>query len=114
MLEEHPQQTLLALTEAVGPATACLARRLIDSAIRDACQRCLHLLSYARWFTPARVERAALRLIAHGLEDLQSLRFLLEHDLDGLVGRTDAELDGQLRLGLTQTHRSPERNVHST
>ncbi len=106
MQEDDPHRTLLALTEAIGPATACLARRLIDSAIQDACQRCLHLLSYARWFTPARVERAALRLIANGLQDLESLRFLLEHDLDRLVGCIDADFDGQLPLGLTHTDRS--------
>ena len=109
MAQEDPQQTLLCLTEVIGPATACLARRLIESATRDACQRCISLLCYARWFTPVRVERAALRLLDHGLEDLEALRFLLEHDLDTLVGRVDAELDGQLLLalpGVARSHRT--------
>ena len=109
MAQEDPQQTLLGLTEAIGPATAYLAQRLIESATRDACQRCFSLLCYARWFTPVRVERAALRLLDHGLEDLEASRFLLEQDLDALVGRVDAELDGQLLLplpGLGPSHRT--------
>jgi hypothetical protein len=106
MPQEDPQQTLLSLTEAIGPATAYLARRLIESATRDACQRCLSLLCYARWFNPLRVERAALRLMDHGPEDLEALRFLLEQDLDTLVGRVDAELDGQLLLALPGVGRS--------
>ena len=109
MPQEDPHQTLLGLTEAVGPATAYLARRLIESATRDACQRCLSLLCHARSFTPLRVERAALRLLDHGLEDLEALRFLLEQDLDTLVARVDAEFDGQLLLalpGVARSHRT--------
>ena len=56
---------------------------------------------YARSFTAPRVERAALRLLDYGIQDLDALRFLLEHDLDVLVGRIDVDFDGQLRLNLT-------------
>jgi len=99
MHDQGPYDTLLAITEAVGPATAYLARRLFEQAAREACQRCLDLISYARSFTSARVERAAIRLLDHGLDDAASLRFVLENDLDALADRPDAELDGQLRLG---------------
>ena len=101
MREQEAYDTVLAITEAVGPATAYLARRLFDQATREACQRCLDLLRYARSFTPTRVERAARRLIDYGALDVASLQFILEHDLDTLVDRPDAEFDGQLRLGLT-------------
>lgn len=100
MPQEDPHQILLDLTAAVGPATAYLARRLFESATHDACQRCLSLLCYARWFTPVRVERAALRLLEHDVHDPQAMRFLLEQDLDTLVDRVDVELDGQLLLAL--------------
>jgi hypothetical protein len=102
MDEPHSQaQTLLAITEAVGSAAAFLARRLLEQTAREASQRCLDLLWYARSFTPTRVERAALRLQDYGIQDLDALRFLLEHDLDGLVGCIDVDFDGQLRLNLT-------------
>jgi hypothetical protein len=101
MGEQNPDQTVLALTEALGPATAYLARRLFEQATRDACQRCLDLLCYARSFTPMRVERAALRLMDYGVQDVAALRFLLEHELDVLVHRADTELDGQLGLDFT-------------
>jgi len=94
---------LLELTSAVGPATAWFARRLFEQATHEACQQCLDLLCFARWFTPARVERAVLRLMDYGVQDADSLRLLLEHDLDSLIDRSDAELDGQLRLGFTGT-----------
>jgi hypothetical protein len=105
-LEDH--EALFAITEAVGPATAYLARRAFEQAAQEAGQRCLDLLSYARSFTPVRVERAALRLIDHGLDDIASLRFLLEHEMDILVPRPDAEFDGQLRLGLSPADLSHE------
>ncbi len=108
-MRDEPRQTVLSLTAAIGPATALLAQRLIESASREACQSCLDLLTYARWFTPPRVERAALRLMDYGIHDVASLRFLLEHDLDTLVGRTDVEFDGQLLLRFTdadQSHRT--------
>jgi hypothetical protein len=101
MGEQNPDQTVLALTEAVGPATAYLARQLFEQATRDACHCCLDLLRYARSFTPMRVERAALRLMDYGVQDVAALRFLLEHELDVLVHRADTEVDGQLGLGLT-------------
>jgi hypothetical protein len=101
MHEQDPYDTVLAITEAVGPATAYLARRLFDQAAREASQSCLDLLRYARSFTPTRVERAALRLIDYGALDVASLRFILEQELDVLAGRADAELDGQLLLGLS-------------
>jgi hypothetical protein len=101
MEERHSQaQTLLAITEAVGPAAAFLARRLLEQAAREASERCRDLLWYARSFTSPRVERAALRLLDYGIQDLDALRFLLEHDLDVLVGRLDVDFDGQLRLDL--------------
>jgi len=109
MHDQGPYDTLLAITEAVGPATAYLARRLFEQTEREACQRCLDLISYARSFTPARVERAALRLLDHGLDDTASLRFVLEHDLDALADRPDTELDGQLRLGFDFGESSHER-----
>jgi len=101
MAGQDPAQSVLALTQAIGPAAGFLARRLFDQAARDACQHCLDLLSYARSFTPMRVERAALRLMDYGIHDLGALRFLLEQDLDALVLRADADFDGQLPLGLT-------------
>jgi len=96
MREEEPAQTVLRLTAAIGPATGLLAQRLIITANREACQDCLQLLSYAQWFTPARVERAALRLLDYGVHDIAALRFLLANDLDTLVGRVGMEFDGQL------------------
>ena len=107
-MRDEPQQTVLSLTAAIGPATALLAQRLIESASREACLCCLDLLSYARWFTPPRVERAALRLMDYGIPDIASLRFLLVNDLDTLVGGSDIEFDGQLLLRFTdadQSHR---------
>jgi len=104
MHEQH--QTILALTRAVGPATAYFARQPFDQANREACQPCLDLLCYARSFTPARVERAALRLMDYGNHDVVALRFLLGHDLDVLVHRAHTQLDGQLSLDLTGTESS--------
>lgn len=101
MPRQDPQQTVLAIISAVGPATGDLARRLFEQATHEASQRCLDVLCYARWFTPARVERAALRLMDYGVHDVAALRFLLEQELDGLFVRPDAELDGQLHLGFT-------------
>lgn len=111
MNDEDRQQSVLALSESVGPATAYLARRLLEQATREACHRCTDLLCYARRFSPLRVERAAVRLIGHGLEDLRWLQFLLEQDLDGLVDRPDAEVDGQLSLGLAGVGPSNKREV---
>lgn len=98
MRDDEPDQIILALTAAVGPATAMLARRLIDSAIRDAYQSCLDLLRFAHRFAPPRVERAALHLIDYGVQDVAALRFLLAEGLDSLTGRKDADFDGQLHL----------------
>jgi len=96
--DDEPDQLILSLTAAVGPATAMLARRLIDSAIRDAYQSCLDLLRLAHRFAPPRVERAALHLIDYGVQDVAALRFLLAEGLDNLTGLRDADFDGQLHL----------------
>jgi len=109
MREQEAYDTVLAITAAVGPATAYLARRLFEQTEREACHRGLDLISYARSFTSARVERAAIRLLDHGLDDAASLRFVLENDLDALADRPDAELDGQLRLGFDFGESSHER-----
>ena len=93
-----PQQTVLQIVSAVGPATGDLARLLIKQAVSEAYQRCLDVLCYARWFTPARVEHASRRLLSHGVHDVGAMRFLLENELDSLLIRHDADLDGQLFL----------------
>jgi hypothetical protein len=104
MREEDLHQTLADLMQAVGPATAYFAQQLVQSALRDAWHRSLQLLDYGRSFTPVRVERAALRLIQYGVEDVDALRLLLEHDLDTLVGRTDVTFDGQLLFPFAKAH----------
>jgi hypothetical protein len=106
MREEPSHQTVLNLTAAIGPATGYLARRLFEAASREACTRCLDLLSYARWFTPSRVEQAAVRLMDYGIYEVVSLRFLLENDLDISAGPSHADLDGQLLLRFTDTDQS--------
>jgi hypothetical protein len=106
MAGQDPEQTLLAITQAVGPATALLARRLFEQALQEACLRCLDLLCYARWFTPARVEHAALRLIDHGVHDVASLRLVLEDGLEMLRDGAGVELDGQLLLDFAANHQS--------
>lgn len=106
MRDDEPDQVILALTEAVGPATAILARRLIDSSMRDAYQSCLDLLRLAHRFAPPRVERAALRLIDYGVQDVAALRFLLAEGLDSYAGPSDADFDGQLHLRLSDLHGS--------
>jgi len=98
MGEREAYQTVVQLTAAVGPATGLLARRWMQSVLRDACADCRDLLHYARRFTPARVERAALRLMDYAIQDIASLRFLLDHEIDILVDRNEADLDGQLLL----------------
>ena len=104
--EEEPTQTVLQLTAAIGPATGLLAQQWIITANREACQDCLQLLSYPQCFTPARVERAALRLLDYGVQDLAALRFLLVNDLDTLVGRVGMEFDAQLLFAFADVAQS--------
>ena len=113
MYEQDAHQTLLRLIAAIGPAAGYLAKKLIESASREACSSCLDLLSYANWFTPSRVERAALRLTDYGIYDVPTLRFLLVNDLDGLAGPREADLNGQLLLRLDGATAPISANVKS-
>lgn len=113
MDQQDTHQTLLRLIGAIGPAAGCLAKKLIESASREACSSCLDLLSYAKWFTPSRVERAALRLTDFGIYDLPTLRFLLVNDLDGLPGPREVDLNGQLLLRFERATVSISANVKS-
>ena len=71
-----------------------------SQAARAACWNCQQLLFLARSFSPPRLEAAIARLMYYGVEDLASLRFILEQDLDQAARRYDADLDGQLHLPL--------------
>lgn len=97
----QPQQimeSLFALASAVGPFTSWMAQRLWAQAERAACWDCQHLLAMTRLFSPPRLEAAIARLMYYGVEDLGSLRFILEQDLDQAARRYDADFDGQLHL----------------
>ena len=93
-LKEHS----LALASAVGPFTAWLAERLWNHAAQQASWDCLELLSYARRYSPARLEVAVTRMMWYRAEDLASLRLVFAYDLDQLCLRSDGELEGQLEL----------------
>ena len=95
------KESMLALASTVGPFTSWLAERLWTQAARQACWDCQHLLSLGLSFSPSRLEAAISRLMYYGAEDLASLRFILEQDLDQVARRYDADLDGQLHLPLT-------------
>jgi hypothetical protein len=95
------KESMLALASAVGPFTSWLAERLWTQAARQACWDCQHLFCLAHSFSPPRLEAAIARLVYYGVEDLASLRFILEQDLDQAARRYDADLDGQLHLPLT-------------
>ena len=89
-----------ALASAVGPFTSWLAEKLWIQAARQACWDCQQLLCLAHSFSPSRLEAAIARLMYYDVEDLASLRFILEQDLDQAARRYDADLDGQLHLPL--------------
>ena len=100
MQPQDDKESMLALTSAVGPFTSWLAQRLWTQAAQQACWNCQQLLCLARSFPPPRLEAAIARLMYYGVEDLASLRFVLEQDLDQAARRYDANLDGQLHLPL--------------
>lgn len=89
---------MLALASAIGPFTSWLTDRIWRQAARQACWDCQQLLCLARSFSPPRLEAAIARLMYYGTEDLASLRFILEQDLDRAARRYDADLGGQLHL----------------
>ena len=94
---------MLALASAVEPFTSLLAEKLWTHAARQACWDCQHLFCLAHSFSPQRLEAAIARLVYYGVEDLASLRFILEQDLDQVARRYDADIDGQLHLPLETT-----------
>ena len=103
MQPQEAKESMLALTSAVGPFTSWLAQRLWTQAAQQACWNCQHLLFFAHSFSPSRLEAAIARLMYYGVEDLASLRFILEQDLDRAARRCDVDLDGQLHLPLEST-----------
>jgi hypothetical protein len=105
MQPQDAKESMLALASAVGPFTSWLAEKLWIQAARQACWDCQQLLCLGRSFSPSRLEAAIARLMYYGVEDLASLRFILEQDLDEAARQGDADLDGQLHLPLT-SHQS--------
>ena len=100
MQPQELKESMLALASAVGPFTSWLSEKLWIQAMRETCWDCQQLLCLARTFSPPRLEAAIARLTLYGVEDLASLRFVLEQDLDQVAQRYDANLDGQLHLPL--------------
>jgi hypothetical protein len=100
MQPQEAKESMLALASAVGPFTSWLSEKLWIQAMRETCWDCQQLLCLARTFSPPRLEAAIARLTLYGVEDLASLRFVLEQDLDQVSRRYDADLDGQLHLPL--------------
>jgi hypothetical protein len=100
MQPHQPKESLLAQASTIGPFTSWLAEKLWMRAAREACWDCQQLLCFARSFSASRLEAAIARLLYYGVEDLSSLRFVLEQDLDHAARRYDADLDGQLHLPL--------------
>ena len=100
MQPQEAKDSMLALASAVGPFTSWLSEKLWIQAMRQTCWDCQQLLCLARSFSPLRLEAAIARLTLYGVEDLASLRFVLEQDLDQVARRHDADLDGQLHLPL--------------
>ena len=100
MQPQEAKESTLALASAVGPFTSWLAERLWTQATREACWDCQQLLCLSHSFSPPRLEAAIARLMYYDVEDLASLRFILEQDLDQAARRYDADLDGQLHLPL--------------
>ena len=106
MQPQELKESMLALASAVGPFTSWLSEKLWIQAVQQACWDCQQLLCLAHAFTPPRLEAAITRLMYYGVEDLASLRFVLEQDLDQATRRYDADLDGQLHLPLENPHLS--------
>ena len=100
MQPQEAKESMLALASAVGPFTSWLVEKLWIQAAREACWDCQQLLCLARSFSPPRLEAAIARLMYYGVEDLASLRFVLEQNLDQAARRYDADLDDQLHLPL--------------
>ena len=100
MQPQELKESMLALASAVGPFTSWLSEKLWIQAMRETCWDCQQLLCLARTFSPPRLEAAIARMTLYGVEDLASLRFVLEQDLDQVPRRYDADLDGQLHLPL--------------
>jgi hypothetical protein len=100
MQPQDAKESTLALASAVGPFTSWLAEKLWTQAERAACWDCQQLLCLSRSFSPSRLEAAVARLMYYGVEDLASLRFVLEQDIDKAARRYDADLNGQLHLPL--------------
>jgi hypothetical protein len=100
MQPKELMESMRALASAVGPFTSWLSEKLWIQAMRETCWDCQQLLCLARTFSPPRLEAAIARLTFYGVEDLASLRFVLEQDLDQASRRYDADLDGQLHLPL--------------
>ena len=100
MQPQELKESMLALASAVGPFTSWLSEKLWIQAASQACWDCQQLLCLGRSFSPSRLEAAIARLTLYGVEDLASLRFILEQDLDQVARRYDADLDGQLHLPL--------------
>ena len=100
MQPQETKESMLALASAVGPFTSWLVEKLRIQAAREVCWDYQQLLCLARSFSPPRLEAAIARLMYYGVEDLASLRFVLEQDLDQAARRYDADLDGQLHLPL--------------
>lgn len=97
--EGGARQQMIQQALAIGPNTLCFVMRLWDRAARHAYWDSLEVFQLARWYSRPRVERAARRLLNRGMQgELQTLRFVLEEELDLLTERRDAELAGQLLL----------------
>jgi hypothetical protein len=98
MKYQEAMESTIALASAVGPFSSWLAGRLWKRAAREASWDCQQLIALAHSFSSPRLEAAIARLMYYGVEDLESVRFVLEQDLDQAARRDDADLDGQLHL----------------
>jgi hypothetical protein len=104
MQQQEAKETLLALASTIGPFTSWLTEKIWIRAAREACWDCQQLLCIARSFSSPRVEAAIARLMYYGAEDLASLRFILQQDLDQVARRYDADLGGQIQLPFQTPH----------
>ena len=98
MKSQEAMDSMIVLASAVGPFTCWLAQRLWTRAAREASWDCQQLIALAHSFSPPRLEAAIARVMYYGVEDLESVRFILEQDLDQAARRDDADLYGQLHL----------------
>ena len=98
MPSQDHKESMLALASAIRPFTSLMVQRLWSQAAREASWASQQLLDYARSYSPTRLERAIDRLMSYGVQDLASLRFILEQDLDLVAIRGDADLDSQIHL----------------